>query len=61
MHYQRPAVDVLFQTVARVAGKNAVGTILTGMGADGAKGLLAMHKAGAYTIAQVDGSTSSKS
>ena len=52
VHYQRPAVDVLFQTVARVAGKNAVGTILTGMGADGAKGLLAMHKAGAYTIAQ---------
>ncbi len=52
VHYQRPAVDVLFQTVARVAGKNAVGAILTGMGADGAKGLLTMHKAGAYTIAQ---------
>lgn len=52
VHYQRPAVDVLFQTVAKVAGKNAVGTILTGMGADGAKGLLAMHKAGAPTIAQ---------
>jgi len=52
VHYQRPAVDVLFQTVARVAGKNAVGVILTGMGADGAKGLLAMHAAGAYTIAQ---------
>jgi len=52
VHYQRPAVDVLFQTVARVAGKNAVGAILTGMGADGAKGLLAMHNAGAFTIAQ---------
>jgi two-component system chemotaxis response regulator CheB len=52
VHYQRPAVDVLFQTVAKVAGKNAVGAILTGMGADGAKGLLAMHKAGARTIAQ---------
>lgn len=52
VHYQRPAVDVLFQTVAKVAGKNAVGAILTGMGADGAKGLLAMQKAGAQTIAQ---------
>ena len=52
VHYQRPAVDVLFQTVARVAGKNAVGAVLTGMGADGAKGLLAMHNAGARTIAQ---------
>ena len=52
VHYQRPAVDVLFQSVAKVAGKNAVGAILTGMGADGAKGLLAMHEAGAYTMAQ---------
>jgi len=52
VHYQRPAVDVLFQTVAKVAGKNAVGAVLTGMGADGAKGLLAMQKAGAQTIAQ---------
>jgi len=52
VHYQRPAVDVLFQTVAKVAGKNAVGAILTGMGADGAKGLLAMQQAGAQTIAQ---------
>jgi two-component system, chemotaxis family, protein-glutamate methylesterase/glutaminase len=52
VHYQRPAVDVLFQTVAKVAGKNAVGAILTGMGADGAKGLLAMRKAGACTMAQ---------
>ena len=52
VHYQRPAVDVLFQTVAKVAGQNAVGAILTGMGADGAKGLLAMRQAGARTIAQ---------
>lgn len=48
----RPAVDVLFHAVARVAGKNAVGVILTGMGADGARGLLEMKKAGALTVAQ---------
>lgn len=47
-----PAVDVLFESVARVAGANAVGIILTGMGGDGAKGLLAMRKAGARTIGQ---------
>lgn len=52
VHYQRPSVDVLFQSVAASAGKNAVGVILTGMGADGAKGLLAMKQSGAYTIAQ---------
>ena len=52
VHYQRPAVDVLFQSVARYAGANAVGVILTGMGADGAKGLLEMKAAGAHTIAQ---------
>lgn len=52
VHYQRPSVDVLFQSVARSAGKNAVGVILTGMGADGAKGLLAMQHSGAITIAQ---------
>ncbi|MCB0504933.1 MAG: chemotaxis response regulator protein-glutamate methylesterase [Cyclobacteriaceae bacterium] len=48
----RPAVDVLFRSVARYAGKNAVGVIMTGMGNDGAQGLLEMKKAGAYTIAQ---------
>jgi two-component system chemotaxis response regulator CheB len=52
VHYQRPSVDVLFQSVARNAGRNAVGVILTGMGADGAKGLLAMKESGARTIAQ---------
>jgi two-component system chemotaxis response regulator CheB len=52
VHYQRPSVDVLFQSVAASAGKNAIGVILTGMGADGAKGLLAMKKSGAYTMAQ---------
>jgi two-component system chemotaxis response regulator CheB len=52
VHHQRPAVDVLFQSVARSAGRNAVGAILTGMGADGAKGMLAMREAGSYTVAQ---------
>ncbi len=52
VHHQRPAVDVLFKTVAMHAGANALGIILTGMGADGAQGLLTMKQAGAYTIAQ---------
>lgn len=52
VHYQRPSVDVLFRSVSKSAGKNAVGAILTGMGADGAKGLLEMKENGAYTIAQ---------
>ena len=45
-------MDVLFNSVAKAAGKNAVGALLTGMGADGAKGLLAMREAGARTLAQ---------
>jgi len=56
VHHQRPSVDVLFHSVARHAGLNAVGAILTGMGADGARGLLAMRQAGAHTIAQDEAS-----
>lgn len=52
VHFQKPAVDVLFNSVARCAGANALGAILTGMGADGADGLLAMRARGAWTIAQ---------
>jgi two-component system chemotaxis response regulator CheB len=48
----RPSVDVLFRSVAKSAGKNAVGIIMTGMGDDGAAGLLEMKNAGAYTVAQ---------
>lgn len=48
----RPSVDVLFASVARYAGANAVGVILTGMGGDGAKEMLTMKQAGAFTIAQ---------
>jgi two-component system chemotaxis response regulator CheB len=50
--YQRPSVDVLFSSVAAEAGRNSVGVILTGMGSDGASGLLEIHKKGASTIAQ---------
>ncbi|MFK7986606.1 MAG: chemotaxis response regulator protein-glutamate methylesterase [Sandaracinaceae bacterium] len=52
VHYQIPAVDVLFASIARAVGGASVGVVLTGMGADGADGLLAMRKAGAVTIAQ---------
>jgi len=52
VHHQRPAVDVLFKSTAQYAGANAIGVLLTGMGADGASGLLDMKNAGASTIAQ---------
>ncbi len=51
-----PSVDVLFHSVARAAGNKAIGVILTGMGADGAKGLLQMRRAGAETIGQDEAS-----
>lgn len=56
VHHQRPAVDILFKSVARTAGKNAMGVILTGMGADGAEGLLLMKEAGSFTIGQDEAS-----
>jgi two-component system, chemotaxis family, protein-glutamate methylesterase/glutaminase len=52
LHYQRPAVDYLFASLAKYAGKNASAALCTGMGKDGAIGLLEMKKAGGYTIAQ---------
>ena len=48
----RPSVDVLFRSAAQYAGKNAIGVILTGLGDDGARGMLEMKEAGAYNIAQ---------
>jgi Chemotaxis response regulator containing a CheY-like receiver domain and a methylesterase domain len=54
--HHRPSVDVLFRSVAQVAGRNAWGVIMTGMGDDGAQGLLEMHQAGARTIAQDESS-----
>ena len=56
VHHQRPAVDVLFKSTAQFAGANAVGVILTGMGADGADGIKLMKDAGARTIAQDEAS-----
>jgi two-component system chemotaxis response regulator CheB len=52
----RPSVDVLFRSAANVAGSNALGIILTGMGKDGAQGMLEMKQAGAHTIAQNEAS-----
>lgn len=54
--HQRPSVDVLFNSTAQYAGANVVGVILTGMGADGAKGMLKMRQAGARTIGQDEAS-----
>lgn len=52
----RPSADVLFNSVAKIAGSNAIGVILTGMGGDGARGLLAMRNAGAITLGQDEAS-----
>jgi len=54
--YQRPSVDVLFSSAAEAAGSDAVGVLMTGMGSDGARGLLKMKQAGARTIAQDEAS-----
>lgn len=54
--YQRPAVDVLFESVASAAGRDAIGALLTGMGADGAQGMLKMKRTGARTVAQDEAS-----
>jgi len=54
--YQRPSVDVLFLSVAEAAGAAAIGVLMTGMGSDGARGLLRMREAGAHTIAQDESS-----
>jgi two-component system chemotaxis response regulator CheB len=53
----RPSIDVLFDSAAKHAGKNAIGIILTGMGKDGAEGLLRMRRAGAHTLAQDEASS----
>jgi two-component system chemotaxis response regulator CheB len=57
LNRHRPSVDLMFQSVAAQVGANAVGVILTGMGADGAEGLKAMHDRGAVTIAQDESSS----
>jgi two-component system chemotaxis response regulator CheB len=56
INHHRPSVDALFRSAASSAGKNAVGVILTGMGKDGAAGMLEMKKAGAYNFAQDESS-----
>ena len=54
VHHQRPAVDVMFESIARLNGLPVVGLLLTGMGADGADGMVALRKAGAETIAEAE-------
>jgi two-component system chemotaxis response regulator CheB len=56
INHHRPSVDVLMRSVAACAGRNAIGIVMTGMGDDGARGLRAMHQAGAYTAAQDEAS-----
>ncbi|RVT87691.1 protein-glutamate methylesterase/protein-glutamine glutaminase [Inhella crocodyli] len=57
VNHHRPSVDVLFRSVAQCAGRNALGVLLTGMGDDGARGLLVMRQAGAGTLAQDEASS----
>jgi len=52
VNYQRPSVDLLYSSVAEICGEDAIGVLLTGMGSDGARGLLKLKRAGAFTIAQ---------
>ena len=54
--HQRPSIEVLFRSVAMYAGPDAIGVLLTGMGKDGAQGMLDMKNAGAFTIAQDESS-----
>lgn len=56
VNHHKPSVDVLFKSVAQCAGRNAIGAIFTGMGEDGARGLLEMRRAGATTLAQDEAS-----
>ncbi len=56
VNLHRPSVDVLFHSAAESAGADAIGVILTGMGKDGAQGLLAMRRQGAFTLAQDEAS-----
>lgn len=56
VHHHRPSVDILFRSVAKTAGPNSIGAILTGMGSDGAVGMKMMYENGAFTIAQDENS-----
>jgi two-component system chemotaxis response regulator CheB len=56
VNHHRPSVEVLFHSVAQAAGHNAIGIMLTGMGKDGARGMLEMRRAGAYNFAQDEAS-----
>lgn len=57
VHHHKPSVDVMFDSVASSVGSQALGLLLTGMGADGAQGLLAMRRTGAHTVAQDEASS----
>lgn len=56
VHRHRPAVDIMMESVAYIGGKNVIGVLLTGMGKDGAKGMLAIREQGGYTLAQDEAS-----